>query len=201
MSREALVLLVCCCDFRDGAERLIPSKSLRNAVIRVFPGLLCILRMCAPRRAAAVVRPRGREKSADRRRRILISRLLIIRTSVPRRKSPFPAYFKGFPAVSPLIPPYPAFLKYPVSPHTAFRVRRREMISNRFLASTCACQKTLLAPRVSKPPFGRQGTKRSVILKKQGTRFPCPLFFEELEVCVAHGAGMQLHVADVADAR
>lgn len=116
MSREALVLLVCCCDFRDRAERLIPSKSLRNAVIWAFPGLLCILRMCAPRRAAAVVRPRGREKSADRRRRILISRLLIIRASVPRRKSPFPAYFKGFPAVSPLIPPYPAFLKYPVSP-------------------------------------------------------------------------------------
>lgn len=72
--------------------------------------------MCAPRRAAAVVRPRGREKSADRRRRILISRLLIIRASVPRWKSPFPAYFKGFPAVSPLIPPYPTFLKYPVSP-------------------------------------------------------------------------------------
>lgn len=120
MSREALVLLVCCCDFRDGAERLIPSKSLRNAVIRAFPGLLCILRMCVPRRAAAVVRPRGREKSADRRRRILISRLLIIRASVPRRKSPFPAYFKGFPAVSPLIPPYPAFLKYPVSPHQYF---------------------------------------------------------------------------------
>lgn len=116
MSREALVLLVCCCDFRDGAERLISSKSLRNAVIRAFPGLFCILRMCAPRRAAAVVRPRGREKSADRRRRILISRLLIIRASVPRRKSPFPAYFKGFPAVSPLIPPYPTFLKYPVSP-------------------------------------------------------------------------------------
>lgn len=118
MSREALVLLVCCCDFRDGAERLIPSKSLRNAVIRAFPGLFRILRMCAPRRAAAVVRPRGREKSADRRRRILISRLLIIRASVPRRKSPFPAYFKGFPAVSLLIPPYPAFLKYPVSPHS-----------------------------------------------------------------------------------
>lgn len=118
MSREALVLLVCCCDFRDRAERLIPSKSLRNAVIWAFPGLLCILRMCAPRRAAAVVRPRGREKSADRRRRILISRLLIIRASVPRWKSPFPAYFKGFPAVSPLIPPYPAFLKYPVSPHS-----------------------------------------------------------------------------------
>lgn len=117
MSREALVLLVCCCDFRDGAERLIPSKSLRNAVIRAFPGLFRILRMCAPRRAAAVVRPRGREKSADRRRRILISRLLIIRASVPRRKSPFPAYFKGFPAVSLLFPPYPAFLKYPVSPH------------------------------------------------------------------------------------
>lgn len=117
MSRETLVLLVCCCDFRDGAERLIPSKSLRNAVIRAFPGLLCILRMCAPRRAAAVVRPRGREKSADRRRRILISRLLIIRASVPRRKSPFPAYFKGFPVVSLLFPPYPAFLKYPVSPH------------------------------------------------------------------------------------
>lgn len=126
MSREALVLLVCCCDFRDGAERLIPSKSLRNAVIWAFPGLLCILRMCAPRRAAAVVRPRGREKSADRRRRILISRLLIIRTSVPRRKSPFPAYFKGFPAVSPLIPPYPAFLKYPVSPH-----QRRNATANR----------------------------------------------------------------------
>lgn len=125
MSREALVLLVCCCDFRDGAEWLIPSKSLRNAVIWAFPGLLCILRMCAPRRAAAVVRPRGREKSADRRRRILISRLLIIRASVPRWKSPFPAYFKGFPAVSPLIPPYPAFLKYPVSPHT-----RRGILSN-----------------------------------------------------------------------
>ena len=123
MSREALVLLVCCCDFRDGAEWLIPSKSLRNAVIRAFPGLFCILRMCAPRRAAAVVRPRGREKSADRRRRILISRLLIIRASVPRRKSPFPAYFKGFPAVSLLIPPYPAFLKYPVSPHQYFTPR------------------------------------------------------------------------------
>lgn len=120
MSREALVLLVCCCDFRDGAERLISSKSLRNAVIRAFPGLFRILRMCVPRRAAAVVRPRGREKSADRRRRILISRLLIIRASVPRRKSPFPAYFKGFPAVSPLIPPYPAFLKYPVSPQQTF---------------------------------------------------------------------------------
>ena len=119
MSRKALVLLVCCCDFRDGAERLMPSKSLRNAVIRAFPGLFRILRMCAPRRAAAVVRPRGREKSADRRRRILISRLLIIRASVPRWKSPFPAYFKGFPAVSPLIPPYPAFLKYPVSPQKA----------------------------------------------------------------------------------
>ena len=118
MSRKALVLLVCCCDFRDGAERLIPSKSLGNAVIRAFPGLFRILRMCAPRRAAAVVRPRGRKKSADRRRRILISRLLIIRASVPRRKSPFPAYFKGFPAVSLLIPPYPAFLKYPVSPHS-----------------------------------------------------------------------------------
>lgn len=125
MSREALVLLVCCCDFRDGAERLISSKSLRNAVIRAFPGLFCILRMCAPRRAAAVVRPRGREKSADRRRRILISRLLIIRASVPRRKSPFPAYFKGFPAVSPLIPPYPAFLKYPVSPHSPASVSPR----------------------------------------------------------------------------
>lgn len=121
MSREALVLLVCCCDFRDGAERLIPSKSLRNAVIRAFPGLFRILRMCAPRRAAAVVRPRGREKSADRRRRILISRLLIIRASIPRRKSPFPAYFKGFPAVSPLIPPYPAFLKYPVSPQSSIK--------------------------------------------------------------------------------
>lgn len=120
MSREALVLLVCCCDFRDRAERLISSKSLRNAVIRAFPGLFRILRMCAPRRAAAVVRPRGREKSADRRRRILISRLLIIRASVPRRKSPFPAYFKGFPAVSPLIPPYPTFLKYPVSPQFPF---------------------------------------------------------------------------------
>ena len=116
MSREALVLLVCCCDFRDGAERLIPSKSLGNAVIRAFPGLFRILRMCAPRHAAAVVRPRERKKSADRRRRILISRLLIIRASVPRWKSPFPAYFKGFPAVSLLIPPYPAFLKYPVSP-------------------------------------------------------------------------------------
>lgn len=125
MSREALVLLVCCCDFRDGAERLISSKSLRNAVIRAFPGLFRILRMCAPRRAAAVVRPRGREKSADRRRRILISRLLIIRASVPRRKSPFPAYFKGFPAVSPLIPPYPAFLKYPVSPQQVWMVTYR----------------------------------------------------------------------------
>lgn len=133
MSREALVLLVCCCDFRDGAERLIPSKSLRNAVIRAFPGLFRILRMCAPRRAAAVVRPRGREKSADRRRRILISRLLIIRASVPRRKSPFPAYFKGFPAVSPLIPPYPAFLKYPVSPHGGG-------LPSAFLAQVCGDQ-------------------------------------------------------------
>lgn len=128
MSREALVLLVCCCDFRDGAERLIPSKSLRNAVIRAFPGLFRILCMCAPRRAAAVVRPRGREKSADRRRRILISRLLIIRASVPRRKSPFPAYFKGFPAVSPLIPPYPAFLKYPVSPQSSIAILKSDVL-------------------------------------------------------------------------
>ena len=103
----------------------MPSKSLGNAVIRAFPGLFRILRMCAPRRAAAVVRPRGREKSADRRRRILISRLLIIRAAVPRRKSPFPAYFKGFPAISPLIPPYPAFLKYPVSPQKEMRVLSR----------------------------------------------------------------------------
>lgn len=144
MSREALVLLVCCCDFRDGAERLIPSKSLRNAVIRAFPGLFCILRMCAPRRAAAVVKPRGREKSADRRRRILISRLLIIRASVPRRKSPFPAYFKGFPAISPLIPPYPAFLKYPVSPQRARRTGRRCSNSpRRALRSTANCWQIL----------------------------------------------------------
>lgn len=151
MSREALVLLVCCCDFRDGAERLIPSKSLRNAVIWAFPGLLCILRMCAPRRAAAVVRPRGREKSADRRRRILISRLLIIRASVPRRKSPFPAYFKGFPAVSPLIPPYPAFLKYPVSPHrfsSAARRARRRPSSLRHLCRWTRCRRwAASAPR------------------------------------------------------
>lgn len=141
MSREALVLLVCCCDFRDGAERLIPSKSLRNAVIRAFPGLLCILRMCAPRRAAAVVRPRGREKSADRRRRILISRLLIIRASVPRWKSPFPAYFKGFPAVSPLIPPYPAFLKYPVSPQPGCFWMQIfiSVIRRAFCACGCCC--------------------------------------------------------------
>lgn len=146
MSREALVLLVCCCDFRDGAERLIPSKSLRNAVIRAFPGLFRILRMCAPRRAVAVVRPRGREKSADRRRRILISRLLIIRASVPRRKSPFPAYFKGFPAVSPLIPPYPAFLKYPVSPQLFYgrdcggKPLRRTFVCNPFFASQKGAQ-------------------------------------------------------------
>ena len=141
MSREALVLLVCCCDFRDGAEWLIPSKSLRNAVIRAFPGLFRILRMCAPRRAAAVVRPRGREKSADRRRRILISRLLIIRASVPRWKSPFPAYFKGFPAVSPLIPPYPAFLKYPVSPQsrpTVYRPSQRPSFRLRMFPSPFA---------------------------------------------------------------
>ena len=137
MSREALVLLVCCCDFRDRAERLIPSKSLRNAVIWAFPGLLCILRMCAPRRAAAVVRPRERKKSAARRRRILISRLLIIRASVPRWKSPFPAYFKGFPAVSPLIPPYPAFLKYPVSPQ---RVSPFASCSARGAAPPCRLQ-------------------------------------------------------------
>jgi len=85
--------------------------------------------MCAPRHAAAVVRPRERKKSADRRRRILISRLLIIRASVPRRKSPFPAYFKGFPAVSLLIPPYPAFLKYPVSPHQ--RQKRKKPLLGR----------------------------------------------------------------------
>lgn len=167
MSREALVLLVCCCDFRDGAEWLIPSKSLRNAVIRAFPGLFRILRMCAPRRAAAVVRPRGREKSADRRRRILISRLLIIRTSVPRRKSPFPAHFKGFPAVSPLIPPYPAFLKYPVSPHAVYAVRkrirqfvrrRRHEHSGRYLSGTADSEKR---PRWRKEGHGRSLRRRA----------------------------------------
>lgn len=164
MSREALVLLVCCCDFRDGAERLISSKSLRNAVIRAFPGLFRILRMCAPRRAAAVVRPRGREKSADRRRRILISRLLIIRASVPRRKSPFPAYFKGFPAVSPLIPPYPAFLKYPVSPQPASAgiififssaVRRCAMPDRpfrRWHSSRCGTGQTQMHSALRRPP-------------------------------------------------
>ena len=151
MSREALVLLVCCCDFRDRAERLIPSKSLRNAVIRAFPGLFCILRMCAPRRAAAVVRPRGREKSADRRRRILISRLLIIRASVPRRKSPFPAYFKGFPAVSPLIPPYPAFLKYPVSPHWGWaQVRSRSTPTSAVLKTPAPTSAGPATPRLEK---------------------------------------------------
>lgn len=150
MSREALVLLVCCCDFRDGAEWLIPSKSLRNAVIRAFPGLFCILRMCAPRRAAAVVRPRGREKSADRRRRILISRLLIIRASVPRRKSPFPAYFKGFPAVSLLIPPYPAFLKYPVSPHTGAK-----WIGANYFAVLLHPPQKIFAPPVSLVTFAQ----------------------------------------------
>lgn len=160
MSREALVLLVCCCDFRDGAERLIPSKSLRNAVIRAFPGLFRILRMCAPRRAVAVVRPRGREKSADRRRRILISRLLIIRASVPRRKSPFPAYFKGFPAVSPLIPPYPAFLKYPVSPHQPYPASKPNRIGIKisevnglsFLAMIRAI-KTTIIPKPSRARY------------------------------------------------
>ena len=147
MSREALVLLVCCCDFRDGAERLISSKSLRNAVIWAFPGLLCILRMCAPRRAVAVVRPRGREKSADRRRRILISRLLIIRASVPRRKSPFPAYFKGFPAVSPLIPPYPAFLKYPVSPHLPVHPHPPCAAQCEDRAHRCRCRRRRRNPR------------------------------------------------------
>lgn len=150
MSREALVLLVCCCDFRDGAERLIPSKSLRNAVIRAFPGLFCILRMCAPRRAAAVVRPRERKKSADRRRRILISRLLIIRASVPRRKSPFPAYFKGFPAVSPLIPPYPAFLKYPVSPHWHIRHTPR---GNQWNTRATRCIRAEVRPQPSSSPM------------------------------------------------
>lgn len=157
MSREALVLLVCCCDFRDRAERLIPSKSLRNAVIRAFPGLFCILRMCAPRRAATVVRPRGREKSADRRRRILISRLLIIRASVPRWKSPFPAYFKGFPAVSPLIPPYPAFLKYPVSPQRAATELKFTAIFSRIrdsIAESIRCLTlSLLVFACDKSPF------------------------------------------------
>lgn len=151
MSREALVLLVCCCDFRDGAERLISSKSLRNAVIRAFPGLFCILRMCAPRRAAAVVRPRGREKSADRRRRILISRLLIIRASVPRRKSPFPAYFKGFPAVSPLIPPYPAFLKYPVSPQRFCPFTLSSALSSAAQSSLAMRSLTLPSSTIEKP--------------------------------------------------
>lgn len=165
MSRKALVLLVCCCDFRDGAERLIPSKSLGNAVIRAFPGLFRILRMCAPRHAAAVVRPRERKKSADRRRRILISRLLIIRASVPRRKSPFPAYFKGFPAVSLLIPPYPAFLKYPVSPHPppSGRIRRASQQARR---STSPASSPLTpppgpSPRASRPrPHSPSRTSR-----------------------------------------
>ena len=151
MSREALVLLVCCCDFRDRAERLIPSKSLRNAVIRAFPGLFRILRMCAPRRAAAVVRPRGREKSADRRRRILISRLLIIRASVPRRKSPFPAYFKGFPVVSPLIPPYPAFLKYPVSPQHLSRLCSVSDVRFPCLKANLMTTEVAMGSTVSKP--------------------------------------------------
>lgn len=182
MSREALVLLVCCCDFRDGAERLIPSKSLRNAVIRAFPGLFRILRMCAPRRAAAVVRPRGREKSADRRRRILISRLLIIRASVPRRKSPFPAYFKGFPAVSPLIPPYPAFLKYPVSPQKCplysrglseniallFPDKRRKHVRvlygrNIFRATPLICKNFVRCKVIGNHPRGKTVTRRIIL--------------------------------------
>lgn len=187
MSREALVLLVCCCDFRDGAERLIPSKSLRNAVIRAFPGLLCILRMCAPRRAAAVVRPRGREKSADRRRRILISRLLIIRASVPRRKSPFPAYFKGFPAVSPLIPLYPAFLKYPVSPQRVLLqmpdprkpLERRDIVLLSLLYDSGARAQELCGIRVGDIRFsnpasvllhGKGGKSRVVPLMNRPTR-------------------------------
>ena len=159
MSREALVLLVCCCDFRDGAERLMPSKSLRNAVMLAFPGLFCILRMCAPRRAAAVVRPRGHEKSADRRRRILISRLLIIRALVPRRKSLFPAYFKGFPAVSPLIPSYPAFLKYPVSPQQHATLSGMAFIRGRYttrrLSKRCPISTRPASPFTAPPIRGR----------------------------------------------
>lgn len=166
MSREALVLLVCCCDFRDRAERLIPSKSLRNAVIRAFPGLFCILRMCAPRRAAAVVRPRGREKSADRRRRILISRLLIIRASVPRWKSPFPAYFKGFPAVSPLIPPYPAFLKYPVSPHSLTSASARYIVcrSASLRPSDAASTMRVIFSPIARPTALPRSVRRSGLL-------------------------------------
>lgn len=169
MSREALVLLVCCCDFRDRAERLIPSKSLRNAVIWAFPGLFCILRMCAPRRAAAVVRPRGREKSADRRRRILISRLLIIRASVPRWKSPFPAYFKGFPALSLLFPPYPAFLKYPVSPHPGSVQNTRRRCFLRIGMKL----KLAVQPTAYKEAFGiRAAPQRSLQRKSWNRRKP-----------------------------
>lgn len=162
MSRKALVLLVCCCDFRDGAERLIPSKSLGNAVIRAFPGLFRILRMCAPRHAAAVVRPRERKKSADRRRRILISRLLIIRASVPRRKSPFPAYFKGFPAVSLLIPPYPAFLKYPVSPHLPSRTGPAGPAFFRAFLSSCMPAAVRRGFLLRKPAKNLNGVKREL---------------------------------------
>ena len=161
MSRKALVLLVCCCDFRDGAERLMPSKSLGNAVIRAFPGLFRILRMCAPRRAAAVVRPRGREKSADRRRRILISRLLIIRAAVPRRKSPFPAYFKGFPAISPLIPPYPAFLKYPVSPQSGCPPRASCGRASRRSGGPCSSCGRGYRPRPAPPAPAAAPTTRT----------------------------------------
>lgn len=167
MSRKALVLLVCCCDFRDGAERLIPSKSLGNAVIRAFPGLFRILRMCAPRRAAAVVQPRERKKSADRRRRILISRLLIIRASVPRRKSPFPAYFKGFPAVSPLIPPYPAFLKYPVSPQVYKRMPVRT-----FYLLTCFLSAGVFAVLLLTPSLAVQRVLLVLLGLLQGAEVP-----------------------------
>ena len=186
MSRKALVLLVCCCDFRDGAERLIPSKSLGNAVIRAFPGLFRILRMCAPRHAAAVVRPRERKKSADRRRRILISRLLIIRASVPRRKSPFPAYFKGFPAVSLLIPPYPAFLKYPVSPQR----RRRKAVAIRICPSSNHVSCSESAIKI-------YGSKEEIRLQKSPETVDAPGFAPDASIPVTlYGAagGIRTHV-------
>lgn len=190
MSREALVLLVCCCDFRDGAEWLIPSKSLRNAVIWAFPGLLCILRMCAPRRAAAVVRPRGREKSADRRRRILISRLLIIRASVPRWKSPFPAYFKGFPAVSPLIPPYPAFLKYPVSPQLAFSAFRLYNIGRR--GQYLVLEGTVL--KLERTPLRLR--PKAMLMEVEGKALLVVL--RNRHISVREGDALTLYIADTA---
>ena len=88
----------------------------RNARFRPFPGVFVIYRPCVRRCVFGLFWPlQGIRKGPCSKPMPSFSRLLIIAKPFPPEKWRFPVEIAGFLAVSHLIPPFPAFLKYVVS--------------------------------------------------------------------------------------